>query len=375
MQANMRPPTPALNGLLAAIALGASGIAAGGAAGATQDARATCHGLPVTVDEHRGVVHGTPGPDVIRLTRPGTVYGGRGRDIICGSSGRDRIFPGGGDDVVLAGSGADLIRAGAGRDSVFGEAGADRIFGGPGRDTIVSGAGDDTVARTATVAASGDRAAHASGDTISFNQHAASILIDAQGLDVLRAGGRSVSIARSPNSEGMADQVIPIWATTAAPFSSNTVTWPDDRYSVYYSVDDAVSGSVVNVSGSVPAQPGSGWSLEADGVFASRRGAPAGILVASEFRSVVMTGLTQAWTLNGAIGSGPLSATALVPGGSAFLLPPKAISVFVTSEAQAGEILPLPANRATAELSRGRPTATFVYSADRGGFTTEQAPG
>lgn len=128
------------------------------------------------------VVRGGVGRDVLRLdTGPARLYGGPGRDVVCGpylggeqagtyrywlGSGDDRAFQGGGwcyeqdhstwRDVVFAGPGDDLLRfvgGTGGRDAAHGGAGDDVITVanrrheivrcGPGRDQLVLRRGAD----------------------------------------------------------------------------------------------------------------------------------------------------------------------------------------------------------------------------------------
>jgi uncharacterized delta-60 repeat protein len=83
----------------------------------------------------RATIVGTPGRDVLRVTR--------GRDVIAALGGDDVVRGLAGDDVVCAGAGNDRVAGGAGRDRLFGGAGRDRLVGGPGRDRLVGGPGRD----------------------------------------------------------------------------------------------------------------------------------------------------------------------------------------------------------------------------------------
>lgn len=344
---------------------------------ATAQERPTCHGLPVTVAQDRGVIYGTPGPDVVRLARPGTVYGGRGNDVICGSTGRDRIFAGGGQDVVLAGAGADLVRGGDGRDSIFGEHGADRISGGPHADTIVSGSGNDRVTRGAGGRAPrGPASAHTSDDVVAFNTYAASVLIPQDGIETLMESGSSLSFSRSLLTSGSTARRT-VWASTPSPLPANTVTWNDERLSVYASTSEPITNAVIDAQASTPAAAGSSWTIEADGAFAQggRSGSPATRVTNNSPRPMT-TGLSQVSILNGANASAPLGAMLLPPRSTAALLPVPTISVFAMPAGAPGQVIgPPPPNQATSKLSPGKPTATFLYSATTGRFQTEQASG
>ena len=138
----MKPPA-AVIGLVTGVAIALTGLASSPLLAAP----GTCHGLPVTVQAHRGTVVGTAGRDVIGLTGPARVIARGGDDIICGSRGTDRIHAGPGDDIVVARAGDDVLRGGPGTDRLFGEQGSDRLDGGPGRDYLMGGSGRDTVLR------------------------------------------------------------------------------------------------------------------------------------------------------------------------------------------------------------------------------------
>jgi Ca2+-binding RTX toxin-like protein len=70
------------------------------------------------------------------ITKPMTVDGGDGNDV---------LTSGGGDDVVEGGAGIDILYGGAGADALLGEIGNDTLFGGSGNDVLIGGEGNDLV--------------------------------------------------------------------------------------------------------------------------------------------------------------------------------------------------------------------------------------
>jgi len=152
-----------------AAAAGMPLLVAGPSPAASQEAEATCRGIPATI-VGSGVLTGTSGRDVIVATRPDTqVRAWGGDDLICGSrfvrgqAGADEIHYGGSltslDDLyILGGADDDVIRfhgkqeylASGTSTGVFGGRGADVISGsrgelwftgGPGNDRLIGGSG------------------------------------------------------------------------------------------------------------------------------------------------------------------------------------------------------------------------------------------
>jgi Ca2+-binding RTX toxin-like protein len=79
------------------------------------------------------------------FSKPLTVYGGAGDDVLVGGSG---------DDVIYGGDGNDKIAGGLGDDQLYGEEGADTFDEGSligGSDALVGGNGSDTVTYAARV--------------------------------------------------------------------------------------------------------------------------------------------------------------------------------------------------------------------------------
>ena len=193
---------------VACVALGA--LASVGPAAAAP----TCHGLPVTVAKHAGLVEGTPHDDVILLTGKGTVHAGGGRDIICGSQGADVIDGGAGHDVIVAGAGADRITGGPGHDRIFGEAGADRLDGEEGHDVVISGTDRRIRPRQAA-------------DYADDSAYGLSLLIDSASLAAANQNGTTFGVMRSAACPA------PVWwsaaGTTIGPsplLQAMAVTWP-----------------------------------------------------------------------------------------------------------------------------------------------------
>ncbi|MBU6363678.1 MAG: calcium-binding protein [Acidobacteria bacterium] len=191
-----------------------------------QQARATCHGLPVTTTADRGEITGTARRDVIRLKGPGHVRSGAGADIICGSRFADVIAAGPGDDVVIGGRGHDRIHGGAGRDVLFGEGGNDVLHGGRGGDTLVGGAGRNRVVRDGT-AHPRENGAAGGGDVVLPGVQAISIITDPADVDDLMFENATFAFDWLPvqGTAGGTGGLTPIWQTaTPAPRTVMTVT-------------------------------------------------------------------------------------------------------------------------------------------------------
>ena len=321
----------------------------------------------MTTSAHGGLIHGTPGRDVVRLLRPGTVYGGGGSDVICGSSGPDRIYAGGGRDTVLAGAGADLVRGGAGRDAIFGEGGDDRIAGGAHRDTIVLGDGRDRI--VAERRAGAGRGEDALPDIVSGARNAISLLMDGPSVRQLLETGRSVGVTRPPAAGGDPNHVPVVW-TTFFPLPSNVVTWPDDDYSVYIGgPQPLVPGVELETVLSAAAQPGSRLIADGNALYPDGAdGVPGAVSLVNQSMQALTAGLAQAGTANGVTRSGPLDATTVFPDQLAALTPPTRIGVFAAVGIQPGRVLPAFTPPPGVAFSTASPTATFTYSAATGSF-------
>lgn len=76
-----------------------------------------------------------------------TIYGGDGNDTIYGGAGNDRIYGEGGDDRIVAGSGNTVIDGGPGRNLMVGGRGNDVFFSHSPGDTIVPGSGHTVIHR------------------------------------------------------------------------------------------------------------------------------------------------------------------------------------------------------------------------------------
>jgi hypothetical protein len=79
------------------------------------------------------------------LTKPATVYGNEGNDVVLGTAAADEIFGGDGDDILWGRGGNDYISGEAGGDYLYGEDGDDVLLGGSGNDWLWGGSGADVV--------------------------------------------------------------------------------------------------------------------------------------------------------------------------------------------------------------------------------------
>lgn len=70
------------------------------------------------------------------LSKPCTIVGTQGNDLLAGTPGPDVICGRGGNDVIGAGGGNDIVRGGAGADRIQGDGGRDVLQGGGGNDWI-----------------------------------------------------------------------------------------------------------------------------------------------------------------------------------------------------------------------------------------------
>ena len=94
-------------------------------------------------------VWGGPGNDLIVAGQgPETIYGGAGNDIIYGGAGTDRLYGEGGNDVLVAGSGTTLLDGGTGTNLLVGGSGNDTFVTHNPHDVLRKGSGHTTVTRT-----------------------------------------------------------------------------------------------------------------------------------------------------------------------------------------------------------------------------------
>ncbi|WP_254509452.1 beta strand repeat-containing protein [Anatilimnocola floriformis] len=95
----------------------------------------------------RILINGLAGHDRIILdpliTKPATINGDDGNDIIMSGGGNDVLHGGAGNDFIFARGGNDFVYGDAGVDYLYGEAGNDVILGGAGNDWISGGEGAD----------------------------------------------------------------------------------------------------------------------------------------------------------------------------------------------------------------------------------------
>lgn len=74
------------------------------------------------------------------------LVGGDGAEYFNGGTGNDWIEAGGGDDTIVTAGGHDLIYGGEGNDKIYAGAGNDTVDAGPGNDRVYGGDGDDLLA-------------------------------------------------------------------------------------------------------------------------------------------------------------------------------------------------------------------------------------
>jgi Ca2+-binding RTX toxin-like protein len=79
------------------------------------------------------------------VTKPMTIDGGSGNDLLTGGSGLNVIVGEAGHDVIFGGAASDTILAGSGNDDLFGLGGNDVLVGGDGNDMLDGGLGRDLV--------------------------------------------------------------------------------------------------------------------------------------------------------------------------------------------------------------------------------------
>ncbi|HWJ82262.1 MAG TPA: hypothetical protein VNS55_08510 [Nocardioides sp.] len=190
-------------------------------AGAVNEA--TCASRPVTISGTGGddVIQGTSGDDVI-AARGGAdvIRAGAGKDVVCGGAGDDVVSGGRGSDLVLTEAGDDIGFGGDGRDGLLGGGGNDRVRGGrggdffdsdPGNDSFVGGPGADLVAQAAGTRGQSGRDRILTGDGADVVEIAATdgIVIDAGADDdtvtITAATAAALSLV---GGDGIEDQLV-----------------------------------------------------------------------------------------------------------------------------------------------------------------------
>lgn len=94
------------------------------------------------------IIRGMGGDDVIvtsQLSRPVTLLGGDGDDLLTGGDQRDLLVGEAGNDVLTGLAGHDTLQGGAGTDVLIGGDGNDRLQGQGGMDWLTGGSGNDTL--------------------------------------------------------------------------------------------------------------------------------------------------------------------------------------------------------------------------------------
>jgi ELWxxDGT repeat protein len=132
------------------------------------------------------VVFGHGGNDTIMIdspiTKPSTIYGGKGSDVISGGSGPDTIYDDEGTDLMVGNAGDDVFYGGLGNDRIVGGAGSDRIVERPGAASITAsllkiGTSQDSYSQIEQLVLTGTPAA----DNFVFSGVTASVQIDGRG--------------------------------------------------------------------------------------------------------------------------------------------------------------------------------------------------
>ena len=88
------------------------------------------------------IVNGNGGDDKIDLravTKPATINGGSGNDVIVGTAAGDLIYGGTNNDTIYGHAGGDKLYGDSGNDKLFGDAGTDALYGGAGYDFLDDG--------------------------------------------------------------------------------------------------------------------------------------------------------------------------------------------------------------------------------------------
>lgn len=347
------------------------------AASAHAGAVATCHGLPVTTAKSSGTVTGTSARDVVRLTGPGTVATGAGRDVICGSRFADTIDAGPGDDVVIGGRGHDRIDGGAGRDSLFGEGGNDHLVGGAGRDVLHGGAGKNRVARVGMPRVAGEHGLLANRDVVMQGTYAVSILADWSSVMPLVETQQQYEFTWLPQQQSA--RISPLWAT-ARPLQS-TVAGVGQGIAGYW----ASTGLLLPGVMIFPSQIGSaswGQQMSVDdfwGNFAlgpASPGAPGSFTLTGgpgiPVAPTIAGGLAQQGNANGIAFTRPAQVVQMQPNLATQWQPLTRMRVSVGSQldvpGQVVDTLVQPRQFRDVTFSPKSPTVTLRYVADHGFF-------
>jgi uncharacterized delta-60 repeat protein len=77
------------------------------------------------------------------VTKPMTIDGGSGNDLLMGGGGANLILGDTGSDALMGGGSDDVLLGGEGNDDMFGHGGNDVLVGGDGNDMLFGGAGRD----------------------------------------------------------------------------------------------------------------------------------------------------------------------------------------------------------------------------------------
>ncbi len=362
--------------------------------GAGATARATCHGLPVTTTQDRGVITGTPGRDIIRLRAGATVRTGAGPDIVCGSPAADDIRTGAGDDVVLGRGGPDDIRTGAGRDTAFGDAGDDRMDGGSGRDMLVGGAGHDRITAQVIMEAGEHQIA---GDIAAPGTRAISLVVRPGALWSMWMNGMAFAGSwanmQSPGVPMPWAAGVQVLSIAFQPQMVNAVVFTDATWVYTAQPPMVLSGGVLvpQAADVVPnfsvvpdavglVAPGQSGSVGATGTIAVGPPYLSGLVgLVNQSPLPVTGGLAGSVVTNGVTVSSPTPMTAAVvePGQVLPMKPPGGLTLFVTqglptwAELQTGRVITPPgAPSITLSLPPGGATAAVSYSTG-GGFQTD----
>lgn len=328
-------------------------------------ARPTCHGLPVTIPKHAGLVVGTPHDDVILLTGRGTVRARSGRDVICGSHRADVIDGGPGDDVIVAGAGADRVTGGRGRDRIFGEAGADRLDGEADGDVVISGTDRRIRPRQTT-------------DYVDDSAYGLSLYITNSSLAAVN-DGMTLGVIRS------AAYPAPVWWSFTGgvtyPYTlqqSTAFSWPGP-FSAWK--QDASNGEFLpdGVTPEATVQSGLGsvvnWN-PATAFQVTGTGPSDGITIENHATWTLLLGLGQVVVVDGhAQNRGvaqPLTATRVTHGMSTFQEPTQTITVFASgiTFATGALMFAKPSQSISVTVTPSNPTALVAYDTATG-FTTD----
>jgi len=375
---------PLTLGPVAAVLVAGLGLSLGAAslASAAPVASGTCHGLPVTIAKHSGLIIGTAGRDVIRLTGPGQVRSGGGSDIICGSRYADRIDAGAGDDVVLAGGGNDRVSGGPGSDHIFGEGGNDVMHGGPGRDILHGGAGRNRVVarnpmRTGEMGVTAVTVGGSRGDVVTSGTRAVSVIMDVESAQVLAMTDQGIVTSWVPTLAEAAG-IAPAWQVFR-PMLNNAVTVGDGAAAFWAANTMLMPGVVLEASQMMQVTWGSSVQFGIDafggGAFINAGQGQRGTIAISSGPAVPMNayagGVALQGSANGRSQMNTAVAAGLLPNYLLSITPPTTLQVRVgPAYTQEGQLLaPAPATGGqftNVTFSASRPTATLVYDVNSG---------